>query len=50
MNIWFDLIIDNKEQNGSGLIDVFELHNEPIFDTSWFPPNLDFFKNKYLQK
>jgi hypothetical protein len=50
MNIWYDLIIDNVDQSGSGIMDHFELCNELILDTSWFPPNLDFFKNKYWQK
>jgi hypothetical protein len=34
MNIWYDLIIDNNEQKGSGLMDKFELHDELILDTS----------------
>jgi hypothetical protein len=47
-NIWYDLIIDNEEQNGSGLLDNFVLHNGYVLDTLWFPSNLDFFKSKYL--
>jgi len=62
-SIWYDLTIDNEEQNGSGLLDNFELYNgiaiEPQpglqsegspFDPAWFPVNLNFFKAKYLQK
>jgi hypothetical protein len=48
--IWYDLTIDNEEQNGSGLLDDFELYNGPALDPSWFPVNLNFFKAKYLQK
>jgi hypothetical protein len=47
MNIWYDLIIDNEDQSGSGIMDNFELQNELVLDTSWYPPNLDFFRNKY---
>jgi len=50
MSIWYDLTIDNNEQNGSGLLDDFELYNGVALDPSWFPQNLDFFKVKYMQK
>jgi hypothetical protein len=49
-SIWYDLTIDNEEQNGSGLLDDFELYNGPALEPSWFPVNLNFFKAKYLQK
>ena len=49
-SIWYDITIDNKEQNGSGLSDVFELYDGLAIDPSWFPPNLDFFKARCLQK
>jgi hypothetical protein len=49
-DIWYDLTIDNEEQNGSGLLDNFELYNGLAFDPAWFPVNLNFFKAKYLQK
>jgi hypothetical protein len=49
-SIWYDITIDNNEQNGSGLLDNFELYNGPALDPVWFPPNLNFFKIKYLQK
>jgi len=49
-SIWYDLTIDNEEQNGSGLLDNFELYNGPAIDPAWFPVNLNFFKAKYLQK
>jgi len=49
VSIWYDMSIDNEEQNGSGMLDDFELYNGPAGDTAWFPPNLNFFKAKYLQ-
>jgi len=50
LSIWYDLTIDNEEQNGSGILDDFELYNGLALDPSWFPSNLNFFKLKYLQK
>jgi hypothetical protein len=49
MSIWYDLTIDSEEQNGSGILDNFELYDGPGFDPAWFPPNLNFFKAKYLK-
>jgi len=49
-SIWYDLTIDNKEQNNSGLLDNFELYDGLAIDPAMFPPNLDFFKVKYLGK
>jgi len=46
-SIWYDLIIDNKEQNGSGMIDNFELFNGPLQEYVWLFDNLEFFRNKY---
>jgi len=46
--IWYDLIVDNEIQNGNGMLDDFELFDGPLTDPGWFPPNLDFFKSKYL--
>ena len=46
--IWYDLIIDNNEQNGSGITDNFELHNGPLQEYVWLFQNLEFFRNKYL--
>jgi len=46
--IWYDMTIDNEEQNGSGMLDDFELYDGPVMDHAWFPPNLDFFRSKYL--
>ncbi|GBU29029.1 hypothetical protein R84B8_02591 [Treponema sp. R8-4-B8] len=50
MSIWYDLTIDNEEQNGSGLLDDFELYNGLALDPAWFPQNLNFFKSKYMLK
>ena len=47
-SIWYDLIIDNEEQNGSGIMDDFELHNGPLQEYVWFFQNLEFFRTKYL--
>jgi len=50
LSVWYDITIDNEEQNGNGMLDDFELYDGPALDPVWFPPNLDFFKAKYLQK
>ena len=47
--IWYDLIIDNEPQFGNGMLDDFELYDGLAIDPAFFPPNLDFFKVKYLQ-
>ena len=49
-SIWYDMTINNEEQNGNGILDDFELYNGPAVDPVWFPPNLDFFKAQYLEK
>ncbi|MDR2731196.1 MAG: hypothetical protein LBB81_09925 [Treponema sp.] len=49
MSVWYDITIDNEEQNGNGMLDDFELYDGPAPDPVWFPPNLDFFKARYLQ-
>ena len=48
--IWYDMTVDNEIQNGNGMLDDFELFDGPAMDSGWFPPNLNFFKAKYLQK
>jgi hypothetical protein len=50
MEIWYDLTIDNEEQNGSGMLDEFEIYDGLAVDPVWFPQNLNFFKDKYLKK
>jgi len=49
-SIWYDITIDNEEQNGSGMMDDFELYNGPVNEYVWLLPHFEFFKVKYLQK
>jgi len=49
MSIWYDITIDNELQAGSGMLDDFELSNEPFMDNAQFFPNLNFFRSEYLQ-
>jgi len=48
LSIWYDMSINNEEQNGNGMLDDFELYDGPAIDPAWFPPNLNFFKARYL--
>jgi len=48
--IGYDITIDNELQAGSGMLDDFELSNEPFNDLTLLFPNLSFFRAKYLQK
>jgi hypothetical protein len=48
--IVYDITIDGEIQGGSGLLDDFELYNGSAIDPVWFPPNLNYFKTKYLGK
>jgi len=50
LSIWYDMSINNEEQNGNGMLDDFELYNGPAIDPAWFPPNLNFFKARYFGK
>ena len=50
MSVWFNITVDNEEQNGSGMLDDFELCDGFALDPDSFPSNLNFFKAKYLQK
>jgi len=49
MSVWYDITIDNEKQNGSGMLDDFELYSGIAFDPALFPANLNFFKARYLQ-
>jgi hypothetical protein len=49
MSVWYDITIDNEKQNGSGMLDDFELYNGLALDSALFPENLNFFKAKYLE-
>jgi hypothetical protein len=42
--------IDNDEPDKCGILDDFELRDGIAFETGWFPPNLEFFRAKVLQK
>jgi hypothetical protein len=53
MSVWYDITIDDVEQNGSGMLDNFELDSGPAneyVDYVWLLPHFNFFRNKYLQK
>ena len=47
--IWYDLIINNEQQNGNGIMSDFELYKGTAIDLQQFPPNLNFFRVKYFQ-
>ena len=49
LSIWYDITIDNEEQNGSGILDDFELHSGPVNEYLWLLPHFEFFRAKYLQ-
>jgi len=49
VSVWYDITIDNEKQNGSGILDDFELYNGLAIDPAMFPVNLNFFKARYLQ-
>ena len=48
LSIWYDMSLNNEEQNGNGMLDDFELYDGPAIDPVWFPPNLNFFRARYL--
>jgi hypothetical protein len=48
--VWYDITIDNEEQNGSGMLDDFEIHSGPVNEYVWQLPHFEFFRTKYLQK
>jgi hypothetical protein len=50
MSVWYDITVDNEEQNGTGMLDDFELYDGLALAPVLFPSNLNFFKAKYLQK
>ena len=50
LSIWFDLTIDDEEQNGSGMLDVFELDSGSFNDYVWVFPHFEFFRDIYLVK
>jgi hypothetical protein len=50
MSVWFDVTIDNEEQNGTGMLDDFELQSGEVTEYVWLLPHFEFFRTKYLQK
>ena len=48
LSIWFDITIDNVEQNGNGMLDDFELYRGPVNEFIWLLPHFEFFRVKYL--
>jgi len=50
LSIWYDVTIDNEEQNGSGMLDDFELYSGPVNEYVWLLPHFELFRAKYLQK
>ena len=45
--VWFNLVIDNEPQIGSGVADDFVLYNGPASDAVFLFPNLNFFRARY---
>ena len=45
--IWYDILIDNEQQNNSGILDDFEIYKGIAIAPQFYPPNLNFFKAKY---
>jgi hypothetical protein len=50
LSVWYDIIINNERQNGSGMLDDFELHSGCINEYVSLLPHFRFFIAKYLQK
>jgi hypothetical protein len=46
----YTVTIDNEEMDKCGLLDDFELSDGIVLETGWFPPNLEFYRAKVLQK
>jgi len=47
MSVWYDITVDNEEQNGTGMLDDFELYDGLALNPVLFPSNLNFFRAKY---
>jgi hypothetical protein len=50
MSVWYDITIDNEEQNRTGMLDDFELFRGSVSEYIWLLPHFEFFRTKYLQK
>ena len=52
LSVWFDLVIDNVEQKGSGMMDDFELisgeANVQLNEYIWLLPHFELFRTKYM--
>ena len=50
--LWYKVSFDYEQEEAGkyGIYDDFELSNGIDLETGWFPPNLEFFKTKVLQK
>jgi hypothetical protein len=46
----YTVTIDNEELDKCGILDDFDLRDGIVMETAWFPPNLDFYRAKVLQK
>jgi hypothetical protein len=52
MSVWYDITIDNEKQNGSGVLDDFELYSgsNQINEYVRLLPHFEFFRDKYLRE
>ena len=52
LSIWFDLVIDNVEQKGNGMMDDFEIisdeTNVQLNEYIWLLPHFELFRMKYI--
>jgi hypothetical protein len=50
--LWYKVSFDYEQEEAGkyGIYDEFELCDGLVLETGWFPPNLEFFKTKVLQK
>jgi hypothetical protein len=49
LSVWYDITINNEEQNGSGMLDDFEFYSGPADEYVGLLPHFKFFRAKYLQ-
>jgi hypothetical protein len=50
VSVWYDITIDNEEQNGNGMLDDFELFSGEVQEYTHLFPHFEFFRTKYLEK
>jgi hypothetical protein len=46
----YTITIDNERMTGCGYLDDFELYNGPVENHDSYPPNLEFFRTKFLEQ